>query len=161
MSARMVCPSQSRSDSRKLSTMIDTPIMAAIAMPSAATATPVRLKEAAMSPNASRATGLTRPATLAAARAKPRNTAGVMAATLKSSRKRATEPCQQAAAGHQITAPADTASTALTMISLRAMWAARASSTERLRLSCGALRQPPKRATVPRRARYRNRREAL
>ena len=101
--------------------MMDTPIMAATAIPSAATATPVRLNDAAISPNASRAMGLARPAKLAAARARPRSTAGVIAATLNNSRNSAANPANRLRPETNTTMPAEAASTALTMMSLRAI----------------------------------------
>ncbi len=115
--------------------MIDTPIMAATAIPSAATATPVRLSDAAMSPNASRATGLVRPRLLAAARARKRNTAGVSAATLRSSMKSAANPASRLRVDANTTMPAATASAPLAISSLRAMSTARSSSADRLRPS--------------------------
>ena len=92
MSARIVCVSQSRRDTRKLATMIDTPIIAATAIPSAATAMPVRLREAATSSRARRPTVLMPASALEASLASARSTEGVSAATLSRSMKSAAKP---------------------------------------------------------------------
>ena len=81
--------------SRKLSTMMETPIIAATARPSAATATPVRLSDAETSPSASRAMGLNRPATRAPTCASARSIAGVIAATVSNNRNSATNPASR------------------------------------------------------------------
>src|SRR6516165_3429659 len=91
----MVCTSQSRNDSRKLSTMMATPIMAVSAMPRAAIATPVRLSDAAMSAQASRAAGPMRAPSRAPPTASACSAAGVAAATLSSSRNSAANPARR------------------------------------------------------------------
>ena len=131
--------SHSRRDSRKLCTMMATPIMAVSAMPSAALATPVRLSESAMSPHASRATGLTRAPSRAAARARTRNAAGVTAATLNSSMNSVANPASRLRPETHAMRPAATASSALTRARVRATRTVRVSSTERASPSCGAL----------------------
>ncbi len=111
--------------------MIETPIIAAIAIPRAATATPVRLSDAAISPKASRATGLARPNAAAADLASERNTAGVSAATLSSSRNSDAKPANRLREEAKTMMPAATASAALANSSLRAMPTAFSSSAER------------------------------
>src|SRR6185312_6527980 len=113
MSARMVCSSHWRSDTRKLSTMIDTPIMAATAMPSAATATPVRLREAATSSRARRPTELKPASPREASLASARSTEGVSAATLARSRKSAAKPARTLRREPAMSAHAISASTRL------------------------------------------------
>ena len=119
--------------------MIATPIIAVSAMPSAATATPVRLSEPAMSRQASRATGPSRTESLAAASARALSAAGVTAATPRSSMKSVAKPARRLRPETQTSKPAPAASEALTTSSDRARCSARLSSTERESPSCGAL----------------------